>query len=117
MASDVIVMARQSARRRPPHRLKRHVAAIRAFHAGLLSETHRHLYTLRQMAPYIDTLRHPSRLPDEKLAAAEASCRQLKALERLRQPWRDTYRDLRDRLRRVRAMLESIAGPAKRMRG
>jgi hypothetical protein len=57
------------------------------------------------------------RKADEKLAAVEASCRHLKALERLRQAWRDTYRDLRDSLRRARALLRSIVGPPTRTRG
>src|ERR1700738_78500 len=113
----MIRMTNSSGRRLHPQRLTRRVRAIRAFHTGLLAETHRHLHSLRQMAPCIEILRHPMRKADEKLAAVEASCRQLKAVERLRQPWRDPYRDLRDSLRRARALLRSIVGPATRTRG
>jgi hypothetical protein len=116
LASALIRMAVRPTRNAPSGEVSRHVAALRAFHTGLIAETHRHLHKLQQMAPDIDVLRHPKREPQEKLAAAEASCRKLKSLERLREPWRDTYRDFRHSLRRARALLQSIARTESRQR-
>jgi hypothetical protein len=87
---------------------ERHIAAIRAFHTGLVAETQRHLRVLREMSRYIDLLRRPQTTPPAKLAALRAACRELRALEALKQPWRETYRDLRQRLRRARVLLTAI---------
>jgi DNA/RNA-binding domain of Phe-tRNA-synthetase-like protein len=93
---------------------KRHVAALRAFHTGLVAETHRHLHVLTGMARHIDVLRQPNRLADEKLAAAHASCRLLTKLERLKQPWRETYRDFRRSLKRARTVYHEMVNSARR---
>jgi len=94
--------------------IRRRVSALRAFHTGLVAETHHHLHTLGRMTPHIDTLRHPTRHASEKLAAAEASCKELTALERLRRPWRDTYTDFRQNLHRLRTLLRRIVGSKRR---
>jgi hypothetical protein len=101
---------------RPADAVKRHVAALRAFHTGLVSETHQHLYVLAQMARHLDVLRQPSQRSEEKLAAAHAGCRQLTRLERLKQPWREPYRDFRRSLQRVRTVYREIVKSAGRHR-
>jgi hypothetical protein len=116
MASALIDMSVRLSRSRQYSDVKRHVTALRAFHTGLIAETHRHLHALQQMVQYIDVLRHPTQPTQEKLAAAEASCRELKSLERLRQPWRDTYRDFRTSLRRARTLLRGLVGTKPRGR-
>jgi hypothetical protein len=88
--------------------IQRHISAIRAFHTGLIAETQRHLRVLQEMARHIDLLRSRYTPPPAKLAALRAACRQLRALEALKQPWRETYRDLRHRLRRARVMFAEI---------
>ena len=90
-------------------RAQRHIAALRAFHTGLLAETHRHLHVLQQMTAYIDILRRPQPTAPEKLAAAQGAWRQLRALEALKQPWRETHRDFRRTLRRSLAMFAALA--------
>jgi len=93
---------------------KRHVAALRAFHTGLIAETHHHLYVLTRIARHIDVLRQPSRPPKQKLAAAHASCREMTRLEQLKQPWGETYRDFGRALQRVRALYREIVKSAGR---
>jgi hypothetical protein len=95
---------------------KRHVAALRAFHTGLIAETHQHLYILGRMARHIDVLRQPNRQPKQKLAAAHASCREMTRLEGLKQPWGDTSRDFRRALHRVRALYREIVEGESRHR-
>jgi hypothetical protein len=67
------------------------------------------LRVLYQMADHIDVLRQPEGTVDEKVAAALAASDRLRALESLKRPWRDTYRDFRYRLRRTRAILVGLA--------
>ena len=88
--------------------IQRHIAAIRAFHTGLVAETERHLHVLDEMARHIDLLRRPHATAAAKLAAVRGACRQLRALEALKQPWREIYRDLRYRLRRARVLVARI---------
>ena len=90
-------------------RAQRYIAALRAFHTGLLAETHRHLRVLEQMRPQIDVLRGLQPTAPEKLNAVDEAFRQLRALEALKQPWRETYRDFRRSLRRVRAVFAALA--------
>jgi hypothetical protein len=90
-------------------RVERYIAALRAFHTGLLAETHRHLHVLEQMTPQIDVLRRLQPTTPEKLTAVDETFRQLRALEALKQPWRETYRDFRRSLRRVRAVFANLA--------
>ena len=82
---------------------QRHIAALRAFHTGLIAETHRHLRVLQEMTQHIDLLRRPQLAPSAKLAAVRETCRQLRALESLKRPWRETYRDFRHSLGRARS--------------
>jgi hypothetical protein len=94
-----------------PSDANRHISAIRAFHTGLVAETQRHLHVLKEMGQHIDRLRSRDIPPQAKLADVRAACRQLRALEALKQPWRETYRDLRDRLRRL--FSEMVRDPTK----
>ena len=98
-------------------RVRKHARAIRAFHTGLVSETQRHLHVLRACERHIDVLRQEESEPLHKLASAEASCRQLRQLEALKAPWRETYRDLRSSLRRVRALLRQMVKSARHKAG
>ena len=92
-----------------PHELAtRHVTAARAFHTGLVAETQRHLYVLRAVARHIELLRQRRRPSRERLVAAEACCEHMKTLESLRQPWLETFRDLRTSLHNLRALLRLL---------
>ena len=86
----------------------RHTSAARAFHTGLIADTHRLRVTLDKMVPHLDVLRRHALASSERLAAAEASCRHLKTLRRLAEAWRDTYRDLQTSVRRVRGHLRRL---------
>lgn len=89
-------------------RLQRHTSAARTFHAGLVSETHRQLHALRAFDRHLSTLRQSYAEPRDKLVAADQSCEALVRLEHLKAPWRETYRDLRRSLRRIKALLGRI---------
>lgn len=91
-----------------PIQVRRHILAIRAFHTGLIAETHRHLRALQQMAPYIELMRRPYPTTSAKLAAVRAACRELRRLEALKEPWRETYRDFRRSLGRARALFARL---------
>jgi hypothetical protein len=93
--------------------VRTHARAVRAFHTGLVSETHRHLHVLRTFERHINVLRQEKAKPQQKLASAEASCQQLRQLEALKAPWRETYRDLRNSLRRVRVLLRQLVTPQR----
>jgi len=108
MANGLIVMTTPRAQRRLIQ-ARRHIAALRAFHAGLVAETHRHLRVLLEMTEQIDLLRRPQLPPSAKLTAVHETCRQLRALELLKQPWRDTFRDFRHSLHRARTLFVDIA--------
>jgi hypothetical protein len=88
---------------------RRHVTAARAFHTGLLAESHKHLHVLAALQQHLDLLRQERRHPHEKVAAAHACCKEMMRLRRLRQPWRDTYDDLRSSLVRARALFRRLA--------
>jgi hypothetical protein len=85
--------------------LARHVSAARAFHTGLIAETHRRLSILTQMAEHLDVLRSPGAAAATKITAIEVSCRHLVALGKPGD-WRGTYRDLRGSLHAIRAHLK-----------
>jgi hypothetical protein len=87
---------------------RRHIAAVRAFHTGLVAESHKHLHVLATFTRHVDALREERRHVREKLASAEACWRELANLRRLRQPWRETYQDLRRSVSRARALLRRI---------
>ena len=98
-------------------RVHKYVTAIRAFHTGLISETHRHLHAIRGLERDIDVLRHPTCEPREKLAAVHRATRQLQSVDELKQPWRDTLRDLKRSLRRAEALLRKIVEGDRRRLG
>jgi len=63
---------------------RRYVAAARAFHTGLIAESHRHLHVLGALSGYVDVLRQDRRRVHEKLASVQACCRELAKLRRMR---------------------------------
>jgi hypothetical protein len=87
---------------------RQHVAAARAFHTGLVAESYKHLHVLGTLNRYVDLLRQDRRRANEKLASIQACCRELAKLRRLRQPWRDTYDDLRHSLVRARSLFRRL---------
>ena len=94
----------------------RHVSAARAFHTGLLADTHRLRDALTVLAKHLDVIRQRRTGIAEKLDAADASCLQLKILETLGDSWRETYCDLRGSVHRVRLHLRRVArakGPTR----
>jgi hypothetical protein len=95
---------------------RQHIAAVRAFHTGLMAESHRHLHVLATFTRYVDVLRQEGRHVPAKLAAVEACCRELANLRRLRQPWRDTFDDLRHSLIRTRALFRRLVEASGRKR-
>jgi hypothetical protein len=95
---------------------RRYIAAARAFHTGLVAESQKHLHVLATFTRHMDVLREERRHAREKLASAEACCRELANLRRLRQPWRETYDDLRHSLVRARALFRRILERSSRTR-
>jgi hypothetical protein len=100
------------------HEARRYIAAVRAFHTGLVAESHKHLHVLAAFTRHVDVLREEQRHVRDKLASAEACWRELANLRRLRQPWRETYEDLRHSVLRARALFRRIlkASSGKRTR-
>ena len=95
--------------KKPSSRLvTQHIAAFRAFHTGLVSETHRHLHALRAFEHQIEVLRHPKRGAHSKLAACQRSWLEVRRLEQLKGPWRDTLHDFKMSLRRIEALLQQL---------
>jgi hypothetical protein len=78
------------------------------------------LRVLHQMADHIDVLRRPDRPVREKVVAAHAAYDRVRALQSLKRPWRETFRDFRISLSRVRAIWCNLArardGRTKRLR-
>jgi len=97
---------------------RRHIAAVRAFHTGLVAESHKHLHVLATFTRHVDVLREERRHVRDKLVSVEACCRELANLRRLRRPWRETYEDLRYSLSRARALFRRMvkASNGKRTR-
>jgi hypothetical protein len=95
---------------------QRHIAAVRAFHTGLVAESHKHLHVLATFTRHVDVLRQNGRHLPAKLAAVDACCRELANLRRLRQPWRDTYDDLRHSLIHARALFRRLVEASSRER-
>jgi len=91
--------------------VQQRVRAARAFHAGLIAETQRHLDVLRGFDRLIDVLRNPEHRLKDKLKAADESWRQLRRLERLKYPWRATYADLRQSVHTIRLLLRRAVKP------
>ena len=101
-----------AARQRAPGlNLQRHLAGVRAFHAGLLAETQRRFELLNKLGKHIDNLRRSGTTPHEKLNAAEESCRHLSELRKMHRPWHETYTDLTRYMRRVRDHLRRLVNP------
>jgi hypothetical protein len=108
-----LVAARLLSRMRRRHELtdavRRHISAARAFHTGLLADTHQLKAGLHKLAKHLDVLRHQGPGVEEKLKAAEASCLHTKTLEKLHRAWRETHLDLRRSLRHVRYHFRHVA--------
>jgi hypothetical protein len=81
-----------------------------------VAESHKHLRVLAGFTRHMDVLREERRHARDKLASVQALCRELASLRRLRQPWRDTYEDLRLSLIRARALFRRIVARSERMR-
>ena len=96
---------------------KKHIAAARAFHTVLIAQSQKHLHVLAGFTRHIDVLREERRHAREKLASVQACCQELASLRRLRQPWRDTYEDLRRSLSRARALLQRILNRSRKRSG
>ena len=86
----------------------RHASAARAFHTGLVADTHRLAEMLQKLSDHLDVMRHQHAGVAEKLKSAEASCLHLTTLGTLRDTWGETYRDLRRSVRRLRSHLKQI---------
>ena len=95
---------------------RRQIAAVRAFHTGLVAESQRHLHVLATFIRHVDVLREERRHAHEKLAAIQSCCRELANLRRLREPWRETYEDLRRSLVRARTLFRRIIETSSRKR-
>jgi hypothetical protein len=89
-----------------PHlAIQQHVRAARAFHTGLIAETQRHLEILQRLEQPLDVLRRPDVFRRETLSAVDESCRLMRRLEEMKQPWRETYRDFRESVQKIRGLL------------
>jgi hypothetical protein len=95
---------------------RRYIGAARAFHTGLVAESQKHLHVLATFTRHIDVLREERRHAREKLASVQACCEQLAHLRRLRQPWRETYEDLRHSLIRARTLFRRLVEQPSRKR-
>jgi len=95
---------------------RQQIKAIRAFHTGLVAESHKHLHVLATFNRHMDVLREERRHVRDKLGSVQACCRELANLRSLRQPWRDTYDDLRHSLLRARALFQRIVAAPGRTR-
>ena len=97
----------------------RHASAARAFHTGLIADTQRLRASLSALTDHLNVVRHKKSAPARKLAAVEAAWVQLRSIEKLTDAWRETYRDLRRSLQRVRlhmrhaSQLQRVVRPSK----
>jgi hypothetical protein len=92
-----------------PDHVHRHICAARAFHTGLVAETHRRLRLLAALASHLNVLRSRESTLVEKAAAAQSSRRHLDDLEELRLASLATHRDLRSALTRIYRHLQRLA--------
>ena len=88
---------------------RRQIGAVRAFHTGLVAESHQHLRVLAMFTRHVNVLREDRRHARDKLASIHVCCQELANLRRLRDPWRETYEDLRRSLVRARSLLRHLA--------
>ena len=89
--------------------VRRHISAARAFHTGLVADTHYRLRVLARLAAHLDVLRNHHSTFREKLIAAECSRQHLEAFEQLRHSSIATYRDLRSAIHRIHRHLNRLA--------
>jgi hypothetical protein len=85
--------------------IRQHVRAARAFHTGLIAETQRHMEILQRLEQPLDVLRRPNAFRRETLSAVDESCRLMRRLEEMKQPWRETYHDFRQSVQTIRGLL------------
>ena len=89
---------------------------MRAYHTGLVAESQKHLHVLAAFTRHVEALREERRQDHEKLASLRACCQELAKLRRMREPWRDTYEDLRRSIVRARALFQRLAALSGRKR-
>ena len=65
---------------------------------------------------HVDALRTERRQPRDRLVSLQCCCRELANLRRLRDPWRETYEDLRQSLLRARRLFRKIVALSARRR-
>jgi hypothetical protein len=94
-----------------PKTVKQRVAAIRAFHAGLMADVQQLQRTLHELSGLIETLRRTDGAPDQKIDVINASCTQVEELGRLHTSCRSTYRDLKRALLGLRVLCERTPQP------
>ncbi len=91
--------------------VKQRVAAIRAFHAGLLADVQQLQRTLQELSGLIDNLRRTDGKPEAKVELIEASCAHVEELGRLHSSCRSTYRDLKRAVLGLRVLSERNTQP------
>jgi hypothetical protein len=97
-----------------PRHVHRHISAARAFHSGLIADTHRRLRVLMNLARHLDVLRSRKSTPAEKAAAAETSRQHLDMFEQLWRSSRETYRDLKNAIKRIHYHLNRLTNGSVR---
>src|SRR5262245_41348208 len=91
--------------------VKQHVAAIRAFHAGLMADVQQLQRTLHELSGLIDSLRRTDGEPEQRIDVIKASCTQVEELGRLHSSCQSTYRDLKRALLGLRLLCERVPQP------
>ena len=91
--------------------VKQRVAAIRAFHVGLVADVQQLQRTLQELSGLIDSLRRTDSEPEAKAGVIEASCAYVEELGRLHSSCRSTYRDLKRAVLGLRLLSERNTQP------
>jgi hypothetical protein len=91
--------------------VKQRIAAVRAFHAGLIADVQRLQWTLHELSGLIDRLRQTDEEPEAKVDVIKASCAHVEELGRVHNSYRTTYRDLKRALLGLRLTSERLAQP------
>jgi hypothetical protein len=91
--------------------IKQRIAAVRAFHAGLIADVQRLQWTLHELSGLIERLRRTDEEPEAKVDVIKASCAHVEELGRVHKSSRSTYRDLKRAMLGLRLTSERIAQP------